>query len=383
MSYLHIDILSKQSSKIPGNPCGDVIGYERNNISTTLILSDGLGSGIKANIAANMCVSRGLELIRNGASLKDTFSSLVKTMNNAWGTDNPFAVFSIARILRNGETSILSYESPQPVLVNHYSGNILKSKVSTLGKAIIYESHCVLKIGEGILLVSDGITQAGLGNGLNNGWEIKGVSSYITDKLLNKKAGIKDVPHLVHDRARELWRQSKGDDCSVALAKCRQGVVLNIFSGPPADKKNDASFVKEFMDAEGIKIVCGGSSAKIVARELGQELKIKENTGNNISPPEYEIKGINYVTEGAVTLNQAYNIIDEDIDDYKNNSGVFVLVDFLKIADKINFWIGKSKNEGFHNIAFKQQHILDRHKITHLLIEKLKQKGKLIIENTK
>ncbi len=383
MSYLHVDISTKQSSKIAGNPCGDVIGYERDDISTTMILSDGLGSGIKANIAANMCVGRGLELMRNGASLKHIFSSMVKTMNHAWGTDDPFAVFSIARILRNGEASILSYECPPPILINDYSGSVLKSKISTIEKAIISESHCLLKNGEGILLVSDGITQAGLGQGLVNGWEIKGVSNFITDKLLNKKAEVNDIPELVHEEARNYWGRSKGDDCSVALAKCRIGISVSILSGPPADPSKDEEFVTEFLNSEGIKIVCGGTTAKVVSRVLGKALTIKENTGNAITPPEYCIQGINCVTEGAVTLNQVYNIIDEDLSNLPNKSGVYELVDFLNIADKINFWIGSSQNKGIGHIAFKQQHILAREKITCLLIDKLRKMGKLVVTKIK
>ncbi len=380
MSYIHVDIIQKQSSKIMGEPCGDVIGYDRDDISTTLVLSDGLGSGIKANIAANMCVARALELLRCGTSLKETFSILVSTMNNAWGTDYPFAVFSIARILRNGDATIFSYEMPPPLIVNSFSGNILKSKTKTIEKAITYESHCYLNTGEGIMLVSDGITQAGLGCGLRNGWEIEGVSSFITDHLLNQKAAIKEIPELVHNYARKLWQKAKGDDCSIALALCRNGITVNLITGPPANKDQDEEFIQSFLKTEGIKIVCGGTTAKLVARTMHKPLGIKENTGNLISPPEYIIEGINFVTEGAVTLNQAYNILDEDISNYNAKSGVFALVDFLNIADKINFWIGDSTNEGIGNIAFKQQHILSREKITHLIINRLREKGKLVVE---
>jgi len=381
MSYTHVDIIQKQTSKVKGDPCGDVIAYERDSVSTTLVVSDGLGSGIKANIAANMCVSRILELIRSGSTLKETFSSLVSTMNKAWGTDNPFAVFSIARILRNGEATIFTYEMPPPILVNSYSGNILNAKLVQMKKAITYESHCSLKAGEGVLLLSDGITQAGLGCGLTHGWEIKGVSSFITDKLLNNKAKQKEIPSLVHDYARRLWKKTKGDDCSVALALCRNGITVNLMTGPPVNKDKDIIFVNDFMNSEGIKIICGGTTAKIVSSLLKKPMNIKEGSGSSISPPDYEIAGINCVTEGAITLNQAYNLMDEDISNIHDKSALFAMLEFLNIADKITIWIGNAPNEGIDNIAFKQQHILSRDKITKLIIEKLRQKGKLVIEH--
>ena len=112
MSYLYVDTYEKQSSKTRGLPCGDVIAVHRDETATTIIISDGLGSGIKANIVAHMCVSRAKELLSRGASLKFVFNSLAETMNKAWGTTEPFAVFCLVRILSNGETHILSYEFP-------------------------------------------------------------------------------------------------------------------------------------------------------------------------------------------------------------------------------------------------------------------------------
>ena len=379
MGYLHVDIIEKQTSKVAGDPCGDVIGYHRDDVGTTIVISDGLGSGVKANIAANMCIARTLELLKSGTTLKEAFQILVSTMNNAWGTDKPFAVFTLARIIRNGDATIFTYEMPPPVIVNSYSGSVLRTNTKTIEKAICYESHCSLKNGEALLLVSDGITQAGLGNGLVNGWEIKGVATFITSKLLKKSAGIREIPELVHDEARRYWRKSKGDDCSVAMALCRNGVVVNLITGPPSDKSQDERFVKEFLNNQGIKIVCGGSTAKMVARIKKSSLSLKENTGNAVTPPEYEIDSINCVTEGAVTLNQVYNIIDEDITDVYPKTGVHALADFLNIADKINFWIGDAPNDDIDGLAFKQQHILSRKVIVELLVEKLRKKGKLVI----
>ena len=381
MSYIHVDIIQKQSPKVFGDPCGDVIAYDINDVSTTIVLSDGLGSGIKANIVANMCVARALGLLRSGASLKETFTTLVNTMNNAWGTDSPFAVFAIARILRNGDASILSYEIPPPLLINSYSGNILQTLVKPIEKAITYESHCSLNPGEGILLVSDGITQAGLGCGLTNGWEIEGVSKFITDKLLNKRAKQVDIPRLVHDQARLLWKKSKGDDCSAVMALCRNGITVNLITGPPKDNSLDNEIVNDFINTQGIKIICGGTTANMVSRVLKRPLQLKEGTGNSISPSEYEIDGINCVTEGAVTLNQVYNIIDEDLSEVHDKSAIFSLVEFLNMADRVNIWIGGASNKGINDIAFKQQHILSRDKIMNLLVDKLKLKGKLVVSH--
>lgn len=186
MHYIHTDIFSLQTSKKPEKPCGDVIGYRHSTEATTIILADGLGSGVKANIAAQMCVSRFLSLIDHGASLREAFSSIVKTMNDAWGRHDAFSVFSVARILSNGYTTILCYDSPSPLIISNGYAKVLEDRVYTLEKAIICENIGRLEEGEGLLLLSDGITQAGMGRGMVNGWESKGVASFI-NKMVKER----------------------------------------------------------------------------------------------------------------------------------------------------------------------------------------------------
>lgn len=382
MSYFHFDIFTKQSSKKLGNPCGDVIDFVRDELSTTIVLSDGIGSGIKANIAANMCVSRLLALIKNGATLREAFTAMVRTMNKAWGTTEPFAVFAVAQILNNGETTILSYEIPSPLLITRNSASVLSDRVYTLEKAIISEVNCSLELGQGLLMVCDGITQAGMGNGLINGWEIEGVASYASKSLDKTFKDPELLINSIHDKAREYWGKEKGDDCSLVYAKSRRGIIVNIMSGPLEDKSQDTFFVARFLSSEGIKIVCGGSTAKILARETGKNLTVESMPDNGITPPKYSINGINLVTEGIVTLNQVYNILDEDLSNYDTKkTPVIELVEFLKDADRINFFIGNARNIGSGNIEFRQQGILSRQNIIPLIADKLRLMGKLVVIN--
>lgn len=376
--YIHTDIFTRQTSKITGNACGDVIGFHRDRQSTVIVLSDGLGSGIKANIAANLCVSRIITLIENGATTREAFSGLTKTMNRAWGKAEPFAVFTIARILNNGQTTVLSYEMPPPVRITGQFADVLEHRSYTMEKAVVGEAVFTMNKSEGLLLVSDGITQAGIGKGLSYGWQIEGVVKFITHKLITQRIAGQVVTDLVHDQARVLWRDAKGDDCSVVYAKNRNGVIINLLSGPPANKKYDLAMVNHFLSNKGFKIVCGGSTAKMVAREKSSVLGI-EDSGSYLTPPQYTIEGIDLVTEGVVTLNQVYNVIDENVDEIDSDSPVFEFVRMLRLADRINIWLGNADNVSSENIAFRQQGIIPRKKIINLIAQKLRADGKLIV----
>lgn len=378
VAYKHFEIESAQSSKHQHAPCGDVVGVERTAAATVIVVSDGIGSGVKANIAATMAVSRLLESFRQGFSLRQGFTSLVNTMNKARGTDQPYAVFSVARILNDGAATILSYEMPAPILVGLHHASVLKQRTYTLGHDVIGEAHCHLEPGEGLILVSDGITQAGMGLGLTWGWTSEGVARFASDRM-NQGLKLRDLPASIHAQAREYWRASKGDDCTVVAAVCRPGKTVTLLTGPPSHKSRDFATIQKYLLADGIKVVCGATTAKLVAAHIGAKLEVEQNAQSILAPPRYAIEGIDMVTEGAVTLTQVYNILDENPDEFEEESGVSELCELLMAADRVNFIVGVAQNPASASISFRQRGILTRDKIVPLIGEKLKKAGKLVV----
>jgi hypothetical protein len=378
MGYIHVEIETVQISKRPGNPCGDVSTSERSATATTLVVCDGLGSGIKANISATMCASHLLESFRSGFSLRQGFGNMAKIMNQSRGTDLPYSVFTVARIMSDGTATILSYDMPGPILLSAKHASSLQQRTITLENALIGESNCLVEPGEGLMIVSDGISQAGLGTTLRNGWEVEGVCRYINTCLAD---GIlhKELPKYILRRAIELWGDHSGDDCTVALALCRWGKTVTILTGPPSDAARDRDVVAKFLMAEGSKIVCGGTTANIVANYRGTQVVMEPNPQSVLSPPRYLIEGIHLVTEGAVTLNQVYNLLDENLEDCEEESGVTQLCDLLKKADRVNFIVGVAQNPASENIAFRQRGILNRTQIIPLIADKLRKTGKLVL----
>ena len=119
------------------------------------------------------------------------------------------------------------------------------------------------------------------------------------------------------------------------LARCRPGCTVNVLTGPPADRQADGAVVRRFMELEGQKVVCGGTTAKIVGRQTRQPVSVREDANSLIAPPDYVLKGVDLATEGAVTLNQAYNILDEDPSRYEKSTGVSRLCEMLRAADRV------------------------------------------------
>lgn len=380
--YIHTDLFAKQSSKKTGQTCGDAFGVMRDEMATTLVLSDGLGSGVKAHIAANMCVARILELTKLGMSLREVFAVLSKTMDRVWGTGEPFAVFTIARILNTGQATVLSYEMPPPILINKTYAQVRRDRVYSQAKAIVYESNFFIGTGEGLMLLSDGITQAGIGKFFNNGWDVEGVRQFLQTQL---PIDAIDGPHftqIVHDKGRSYWPNDKGDDCSVLLALNRNGIIVNLMSGPPINNSDDEDWVSDFKKSQGIHVVSGGSTSMMVARVLQRRLTINEPE-SNITPPSYQLDGIELLTEGVITLNQVYHLLDEEPENYPTGSPASEIAQLFKMADRVNIWLGGAENRSEGSIEFKQQGLLNRKKIINKMAQRLLEQGKLVVVSEK
>ncbi len=377
MGYLHVDFRAIQSSRREGNPCGDWTACERGTEGTTFVLADGAGSGVRAHLAARFVISRLMEKLRHGASMQRAFQTVTATLDGNRGTGMPWAAFVLGRVMTSGNATLLTYEMPPPVLVARRHANVLPPRSLAPGRALVGEVHCHLVAGDNLLLASDGITQAGMGRGLRFGWGVEGLCREANLLLAGGRA-VADLPASLREKARRLQGGELKDDATLALAACREGVIVNILTGPPADAEHDAEVVNAFLEAPGAKVVCGGTTAGIVAREMGTTAAVDSKSLAPFTPPRYRIDGIDLATEGAICLNQLYNILDEDRPAFESRSAVSDLHDLLRGADRVRFLVGHAANAANDTTTARQQGILQRPQIVPLLAEKLRAAGKLV-----
>jgi hypothetical protein len=117
----------------------------------------------------------------------------------------------------------------------------------------------------------------------------------------------------------------------------------------------------------------------VAARVLGAEVEVVPDTELAIAPPSYRIDGIDLVTEGAITLNQVYNIWDADPATFEEESGVTELRELLALADRVTILQGMARNPASQSVAYRQQGILGRELIIPLIADRLRAEGKLVI----
>ncbi|MDR2735173.1 MAG: serine/threonine-protein phosphatase [Spirochaetota bacterium] len=368
-----------QKNKKTYTVCGDHCMYERRSAGMIYILCDGIGSGIYANISAITCASRILELFRSGISIRITSEMVAASMHRARKEDIPFSAFSAALILPDGQFTVYSYESPNPVIIQSNHAAALAPRFYTAGFEVIGETSGILDMGDSLLLFSDGISQAGLGRAYGTGIGSDGVVSWIN---LNHKPDddIAGLPQQIVEMCKTISAGNYEDDSTLALLHCRDAKELTLLTGPPSRQSMDSEYVTEFMHKPGQKIVCGSTTTDIIARETGRAV-VPLFAGNSFGQlPEYLIEGIDLVTEGAITLNQTYNILDEPVEHLSENSVTERLCLMLHGADVIHLMIGSAANAAHDDLIFKQAGVHIRKSAIQQIAARLRSMGKLVIE---
>jgi len=359
--------------------CGDMVVCERTIESTIFVLCDGIGSGIYANIAAITCANRLMELAKSGLSMRTACEMVADSMHRAREEQIPFSAFSAVKILKDGQFTVYSYESPNPVLIRSGVARALKPAFFQAGYEVVGECFGTLEHEDAILLFSDGISQAGLGRGNSLGIGSEGVAEFCNRSLLPHGV-TKQIPIELLDHVASLSGGKHEDDSTVVLLECRPATQLNILSGPPSHRSRDGEFIRRFMEMPGYHCICGSTTADIAGRELKLPVKLL-NAGTSFgSPPEYALEGVDMVTEGAIILNQVYNILGEPYNALEGDSVVERLCGLMRAADVITFLVGNAINEAHDALVFKQIGIRPRHVAIRLLSEKLREMGKLVVE---
>ena len=153
---------------------------------------------------------------------------------------------------------------------------------------------------------------------------------------------------------------------------------VSIAIGPPVNKENDKIMVNSLMNSAGKKIICGGTTAKIVAKLLNKPIKVLPDKNKTI-PPKGEIDGIHLVFEGLITLSKTLEILEQNcFENLKTSLNPAQELAFELIgATHIEFYIGNKENQAYNNPDFPVQ-IGQKKILISKIIEKLKICGKKV-----
>ena len=380
-----IDVAWKSLNKHHEELCGDKVEVLKRDDSDILILADGMGSGVKANILATLTSKILGTMLYEGAVLESCVETIAKTLPICSVRKVAYATFSILQIFHNGNAYLVEFDNPSCVFIR--DGKIVKYpyEIREIGGKKIHEYRFTVRKNDCFVLMSDGVIYAGAGSILDlQGWTWEAMADY-TLKCTKQTLSASRLAVMLSQACDELYEEKPGDDTTVAVARVIERRVVNIFTGPPKSKEDDEKLMHDFMHTEGKKVVAGGTSANIAARILGKEVITKVDSRNPDVPPMAVIDGIDLVTEGVLTLGKSLKLLKkyvrdefdaEFFDELDAENGASRLAKLLiEECTDLNLFVGTAVNEA-HKESELNFDLSMRQNLVDQLIKTMEQMGR-------
>ena len=341
--------------------CGDKVEIIRNNDSVIIVLADGLGSGVKANILATLTSKIIGTMLSMGANIDEAVETIVNTLPVNKERGLAYSTFTILQIFENGESYLVEFDNPSLIRLVKGKYTSVKKQQRIINDKIINECRFKVNMDDMLILISDGAVHAGVGHSLKLGWQWDNIKNY-TERIYWKNMTSNAVSKLILAVCSNLYDNEPGDDTTVVTIKIRKKENVNVLIGPPVDRNMDNYVVDKFLEADGKKVVCGGTTAQIISRETGRKININLNYIDQDMPPTATIEGIDLATEGILTMSKALeyakrysdaqNNIGDFIDIYKQDGASRLAKILLEESTSVHFFVGRAINPAHQNPDF-------------------------------
>ena len=288
--------------------CGDMVEFFNDENQFVAVLSDGMGSGVKANILATLTAKIGLTMLKEGMRIEEVVETVSQTLPVCSQNKVAYSTFTMVKVAKDGFAYIVEFDNPTVFFMRGEEMLSLHWKERIINNKKIRECKIQLKERDRIVMVSDGVEFAVGRPTLNYSWQWKDIAKHLL-KFTNENMNAKTITNNLLGVCNQLYYFEPADDTTVATIKVSSDSKAVLFSGPPINKKMDKEVVHKMMGSAGKKIVCGGTTANIVARELNVEYKSSTEIVDEDIPPIGYIEGIDLVTEGVLTLRKSCEIL--------------------------------------------------------------------------
>lgn len=349
-----LDVCESSLNKKGEELCGDKVKYRKTDQKLTIVLSDGLGSGVKANILATLTTEILITMLDADIPLEEVLKTVIETLPICKVRKIAYSTFTIIQVdAATNHFKVINFDNP-PCLY-FQKGKLAKLETRTehiLGRKIsLAEGY--LERGDFLGAISDGVLYAGMGVTLNFGWGWDQIAQYVEGVLLQKAHTARTIVQAVIQKTHSLYQGEVGDDATVVGIYIRKRNPLMIFTGPPLDRDQDQVYVERFLDFKGRKIICGGTTGNIVANYLGETIETDLTTIRKEMPPIGTLSYVDLVTEGILTISKTTEYIKTcncDLSRLRfDQNGAYLLTREILQADSIVFLVGQSINEFYQN----------------------------------
>ena len=351
---MFIDIACAQKKKYNQNAYGDFFTSGRfpNLNRVVAVLSDGLGSGIKANILACMTSTMLLKFLENNSDIENSCEIIMNSLPVCKVRGISYSTFSTIDCYENGKAKIVEEGNPDFIWIR--KGEVLKPEYQIIEskdfknrKMRVYNIQ--LEKFDRIIFCSDGATQVAMGTReYPLGLERKGLIDIILKKLEHDpEISSKDLSnYLVYKIEQIAPNRELKDDTSIVSLYCRNPRESLIFTGPPYHQEKDSYYAKTFIEFKGKKAISGGTTANIISRELNIPVTTDMSLTSGNLPGLSKMEGVDLVTEGILTLTKVLEYLENG---NSEKNAARILMDFMLNSDCVNFMVGAQMNKAHYD----------------------------------
>lgn len=351
MNDLFADVGYVSLNHVGEELCGDMVEVVRKENELIVVLADGLGSGVKANILSTLTSKIISTMIAENMSIDECVSTIAATLPVCQKRGVAYSTFTIMRFIDNTEAEIIQFDNPSVILLRNGKNYDYPISERIIEGKKIHESKIMLRQDDVFISMSDGAIYAGVERVLNYGWQRENIIHFVEENY-NYKQTAKIIASSITDECDRLYDGKPGDDTTVAAVQIRKRKSANLLFGPPKDKADDNKMLALFFSKQGKHIVCGGTTSKITARYLNKDIVTHVDYTDPSIPPTASIEGVDLVTEGVITVARVLDYAKNYIEDNslfekwgKQEDGASEIARILfREATDVNLFVGKAQN---------------------------------------
>lgn len=337
--------------------CGDHVEIiEPSDSSALIVLSDGLGSGVKASILSTLTSKIISTMLAKGLSLEECVETIAATLPVCSVRNVAYSTFTIIHLRNNQTAELIQYDNPYILIIrDEQNWDYPKTEMHIGGKRI-YKSIIKLQENDIFIAMSDGCPHAGIGVAYNFGWKREDIAEFM-QTLSHAGYTAKTLSTMLVDECDKLYGHKPGDDATACVVRIRRREPMNMLFGPPSNRDDADRMMSLFFSKEGKHIICGGMTSSIAAKFLGKPLRASLNFERSDVPPIAEIEGVDLVTEGVITVNKVLEYAKDYLDKneqyehwcFKRDGASLICRLLFEEATDINFYVGRAVNPAHQN----------------------------------
>ena len=334
--------------------CGDQVRLVQAGDRTIAILSDGLGSGVKACILATLTSQIIATMLGAEAPLDEVLSTVIGTLPMCKVREIAYATFTVVEVKQPTlEVRVINFDNPPILYLKAGHPAKLQHRVEKILDRDVIISEGRLERGDFLAALSDGVLHAGLGGAMNFGWGRDNVLKFTEQTMLHTTGSARAIVTKVLNEVNRLYHDEPGDDATILGVYVRARKSLMVFTGPPLKEEDDHAACDRLFAFAGRRVVCGGTTTNIVGDYLGKTIEADISTMRRDLPPVGYVKDVDLLTEGILTMARTLEIMREAKGDVtrlpEDKNGAVLLATELLEADYIEFLVGQSISEYYQN----------------------------------